>query len=307
MRTPLVSHGADPVATASSDLARALLEAVESVGPYQRAYPLLLETPPDMETVRIEDLVRSDALRAYAVRAVAEWSDHPMDEDPRAAVSRLARRYLGSVVTAVLAPLAHGVGVVIDTGRVRAIVQHDLPQGIVLGTHEALLCRERPASWPIAGIEVATLDELRDRVFGALLAHCAWVFDRIIAAIKVSPQLLWSTAAEQVDVLYDNAADGPAAAVFARAAADRDRLLLAETVPGVAGPNPLRDLLYWEAAAEGPEAGHVYHVRRVCCANFVVPGRTQGYCRNCDLITPAQRLEMWNEWRESVRVRGRVN
>jgi hypothetical protein len=42
----------------------------------------------------------------------------------------------------------------------------------------------------------------------------------------------------------------------------------------------------------------------VCCANFVVPGRSQGYCRNCDIITPQRRIEMWNEWRDAVRAQG---
>jgi len=129
-----------------------------------------------------------------------------------------------------------------------------------------------------------------------LFTHCAWLFDTVIANIKVSPQLLWSTAAEQVDSLYDNAIDGADAALFASAATDRDLMLFGETLPGVTGPNPMRDLLYWEPSSE---PAHRIEVRRVCCANFVVPGRTQVYCRNCDLITPAERLAKWNAWRAS--------
>ena len=71
-----------------------------------------------------------------------------------------------------------------------------------------------------------------------------------------------------------------------------------DRIPGVDGPNPMRGLLYWEPASE---IGHTNQVRRVCCANFVVPGRTQGYCRNCDLITPADRLRMYDEWHASVK------
>jgi ferric iron reductase protein FhuF len=288
-------------------LAAALREAAESVGPYQRAYPVFVETPPHMEAVALRDLVEPDQLRAYAARAVSDWSDHPADEDPRAAVSRFARRYLGSLITGVLAPLAHGIGIEAPPERVKAIVQNDLPQGIVLDVDGALLCRERPASWPVDGRELDSLDEVRDRVFGVLVAHLDWLFTRIVATIKVSPQLLWTTAAEQIDLIYDNAADGAAPAVFARAASDRERLLFAESVAGIDGPNPLRDLLYWEVATKGPEAGHRLTVRRMCCANYVVPGRTQGYCRNCDILTAAGRVEMWNEWRASVRAQGKVN
>ncbi len=125
----------------------------------------------------------------------------------------------------------------------------------------------------------------------------------MIASIKVSPQLLWSTAAEQIDDLYEHAIDGPAATVFSRAEPDRARMLFADDLPGIAAGNPLTDLLFWETSA-GPEPGHRIQARRVCCANFVIPGRTQGYCRNCGIITPARRLEMWNEWRATVRAQG---
>jgi ferric iron reductase protein FhuF len=184
-----------------------------------------------------------------------------------------------------------------------AIVQKDLPQGIVLRVDEVLLSSERPATWPVEGRDVGSLERLREEALAGYFRHLAWQFGEVTAAIKVSAQLLWSTAAEQVDLLYDNAADGPAAEVFARAEPDRRVMLFGDRVPGIDGPNPLRDLLYWEAA-DGPEAGHRIQVRRVCCANFIVPGRTQGYCRNCDIITPQQRTRMWNEWRQGVRAQG---
>ena len=241
---------------ADQALQAALDRAVESVGPLARPYPIYLAEPPAAESIAAVDLMQPETLRSYAARAVKEWSDRPLDEDPRAAVSRLIRRYLGSVITAALVPLVHGVGLELAPERVRVIMQSDLPQGTVIDVDEVLVSSERPSTWPVHGAEVATIAELRDRVFAALLGHISWS--------------------------------------FAAASADREQLLFAKELPGMAGPNPMRDLLYWEPAGDRI---HQIQVRRVCCANFVVPGRTHGYCRNCDLITEERRLVMWDEYR----------
>jgi len=286
---------------ADQALQTALDRAVESVGPLARPYPIYLAEPPGAESIAAVDLMESVTLRRYAARAVKEWSDRPLDEDPRAAVSRLIRRYLGSVVTAALVPLVHGVGLELAPERVRVIMQSDLPQGTIIDAREVLVSAERPATWPVRGTEVASVAQLRDRVIAALLGHISWSFAAIIGSIKVSPNLLWSTAAEQVDLLWEYAIDGPTPAAFAAASADREQLLFANALPGIAGPNPMRDLLYWEPAGDRV---HQIQVRRVCCANFVVPGRTQGYCRNCDLITEERRLVMWDEYRGASLKRG---
>ena len=279
---------------ADQALQAALDRAVATVGPLARPYPIHLAEPPDAESIAAVDLMQPEALRHYAARAVKEWSDRPLDEDPRAAVSRLIRRYLGSVVTAALVPLVHGIGLDLSPERVRVIMQSDLPQGTVIDVDEVLICAERPATWPVSGTDVTSLDRLRERVFAPLLTHLSWAFAAVIANIKVSPQLLWSTAAEQVDLIFEYSIDGPDPEAFARAKADREQLLFATELPGIAGKNPMRDLLYWETAGDRI---HQIQVRRVCCANFVVPGRTQGYCRNCDLITEERRLAMWDEYR----------
>jgi ferric iron reductase protein FhuF len=288
---------------ADADVGAALLRAVESVGPFHRPYRVHLTPPAGSEVVPVRQMFEPAPLRRFAARAVADWSDRPLDEDPRAAVSRLIRRYLGSLTTAVLAPLAHGIGVDVSPERVGAIVRNDIPQGIVLRVDEVLTSEERRASWPVAAREVGPLERLREETLTRYFRHLQWSFEQVVASIRVSPQLLWSTAAEQIDLIYDNAADGPAADVFARAESDREVMLFGERLPGIDGPNPVRDLLFWEIA-EGPEAGHRIQVRRVCCANFVVPGRTQGYCRNCEIITPQRRIDMWTEWRAMVRSQG---
>ena len=279
---------------ADQALQAVLDRAVESVGPLARPYPIYLAEPPGAESIAAVDLMQPERLRHYAARAVQEWSDRPLDEDPRAAVSRLIRRYLGSVITAALVPLVHGVGLELAPERVRVAMQRDLPQGTIIDAREVFVSAERPATWPVHGTEVASVAQLRDRVIAALLGHISWSFAAIIGSIRVSPNLLWSTAAEQVDLLWEYAIDGPTPAAFAAASADREQLLFATDLPGITGPNPMRDLLYWEPAGDRM---HQIQVRRVCCANFVVPGRTQGYCRNCDLITEERRLVMWDEYR----------
>jgi hypothetical protein len=286
---------------ADQALQAALDRAVESVGPLARPYPIYLSEPSGVESIAAVDLMQRETLRSYAARAVKEWSDRPLDEDPRAAVSRLIRRYLGSVITAALVPLVHGIGLELAPERVRVIMQSDLPQGTIIDVDEVLASADRPATWPVHGTEVASIAELRDRVLTAILGHISWSFAAVIGSIKVSPNLLWSTAAEQVDLLWEYSIDGPTPAAFAAASADREQLLFAKTLPGIVGPNPMRELLYWEPAGDRI---HQVQVRRVCCANFVVPGRTQGYCRNCDLITEERRLVMWDEYRGASLKRG---
>ena len=278
----------------NAELQSALADAVASVGPLARPYPIYLATPVGAETIAAEELMQRDTLRSFAARAVKEWSDRPLDEDPRAAVSRLIRRYLGSVITAGLVPLVHGIGLDLSPARVRVIMQSDLPQGTVVDVDEVFVSAERPATRPVRGTDVGSAASLRERVLGPLLAHLSWTFDSVVANIKVSPHLLWSTAAEQIDLVWEYAIEGQNPEAFQRAQDDRDYLLASEILPGIAGPNPLRDQLYWEPSSDGL---HRIQVRRVCCANFVVPGRTQGYCRNCDLITAERRLVMWDEYR----------
>jgi hypothetical protein len=287
-----------PVIAETAPLQAALRETVDGIGSFARGYPVYLDAPDGAETISAKELHTPGPLRDFAMRAVKEWTERPLDQDPRAAVSRLIRRYAGSVVTAAMAPLAHGIGLDTSPHRIDVIIKGDLPRGIVLRVDEVLGCADRPATWPVATRQVVSLARMREDVFANLFAGFAWSFEQVIASIKVSPQLLWSTVAEQVDLLWENAMDGRDAAVFARAVEDRELALTDENLPGVGGPNPMRDLLFWEPSNE---EGHRVEVRRVCCANFVVPGRPDVYCRNCGLITPAERLTKWSAWRASVK------
>ncbi len=160
---------------ATGGLQAALTDAVARVGPYLRAYRAYVEAPAGIEVVAAVELAKREPMRAYAARAVKEWSDHPLDEDPRAAVSRLVRRYAGSLITAALVPLAHGVGLDVSPERVGIVMHNDLPQGSLLRVDEVLVCAERPTAWAVNGRDVRTVDALREQVLGTLFRHFTWL------------------------------------------------------------------------------------------------------------------------------------
>jgi hypothetical protein len=291
-------------AVRSQDLADALARACAKLGRFGASYPVHLTAPAGAELVPATALLEPATMREYAARALKEWSDHPLDEDPRAAVSRLMRRYCGALAAAALIPLANGVGLDVSPERVTFIIRLDMPGGTVLDVGpEVLVTRERPTTWPVSGNDVGTVTALRDRTLEIFFRHLAATFEAVLAQVKVAPNLLWSTAAEQIDGLYENAVDGHPGEAYAPFAQDRERMLFADTIPGIPGTNPLRGLLYWETV-DAPDFPRPLQVRPICCANFVVPGRPNVYCRTCGLITQEQRITMWRDWRESVRKQG---
>jgi ferric iron reductase protein FhuF len=73
--------------------------------------------------------------------------------------------------------------------------------------------------------------------------------------------------------------------------ADRALLFDAETVPGIRGPNPLRDLNWDEEFPEIGE-GRTVGIRRVCCLSVYLPDRPGRYCGNCPLPTHAERVAL---------------
>lgn len=295
------ADGHIPTTFGSADLGAALADACERVGRFGRSYRVHLAAPAGAELLPATELLRPAVLRAYAARALREWSDHPLDEDPRAAVSRLMRRYCGALAAAALIPLANGVGLDVSRERVTFVIRLEMPGGTVIDARPGVLvARERPTTWPVQGRDLDTSVALRERTLEIFFSHLASTFDAVLAAVKVAPNLLWSTAAEQIDLLYENAVDTYPGEAYAPFAEDRERILFADAIPGVAGPNPLRGLLYWETI-DAPDFPRPIQVRPICCANFIVPGRPTVYCRTCGLITQAQRVTMWREWRESVR------
>jgi ferric iron reductase protein FhuF len=294
--------------TATAELQAAIDAAVARLGRFGGSYPIHLAPPVGHEVVPATETLSDERIRDFSERAILEWTDHPEEEDLRAAISRFMRRYCGSMASAALVPLAAGVALDVALDRISFLIRDDMPKGVVLdlgGGERPIVSPERPTDWPLeaAGVAVetvATVAELRRRGLENLVgANLVPAFERVLATVHVSPKLLWSTAAEQIDLLYDNAADGHDAAGFAPFAADRTAILFGDALPGFDGPHPLAGLLEWETVLD-PLFPRPLQVRRICCVNYVVPGRPGKYCRTCGLITPEERLAMWRSWKASV-------
>jgi hypothetical protein len=283
-------------------LARAVADAVARLGRFGSSYPVYLAPPSGYEIVTAEDMLQPERLGSYCERAITAWTQHPEEEDIRAAASRLMRRYCGSLASATFVPLAHGVALDVSLPRVAFLIRDEMPMGVVLdlSADGPWVSPERPTAWPLDDARsVATLAELRERAWLSLFSeHLAPAIERVLSYAKLNPKVLWSTAAEQIDLLYENALDGFGPTELANLSADREVALFASTLPGLLGANPLRNLLTWETVAD-QAFPRPLQVREICCVCFVIPGRN-AYCRTCGLISQEERLTLWRSWRASV-------
>jgi ferric iron reductase protein FhuF len=278
-----------------SPLERAMFESFSKFGRIGSSYRVYFEQPSYEEVVSCEEALDPDRLRTYFTRAIKDWSDHPGEEDQRAAASRFLRRYCGSIAAATTIPLANGVALDVSIPRVSLLVRNDMMLGTVLdraGARE-FVSPERPTTWPIDATPVPTVGELRTRAFESLFRdNLVPAFERIREAIGVSTKLLWSTAAESIEYGYEHARPYYDDLGWVPIEQDRAAIHFADTVAGVDGPNPMRGLLEWEDY-DDPEVPGPLQVRRICCVNYVVPGREPRYCRTCGLLTTEQRHELW--------------
>jgi hypothetical protein len=282
-------------------LQRAFHGAHQKLGRLGASYPVWLEPPPVWETVPCLDLLTTERMTTFFERAIAEWSSDPSDEDIRAAASRFMRRYLLSVAAPTWLALANGVAWGLTLERIAVVMRPDLPLGAVLDLRGlgAFVSPERPTRWPVEG-DAVSLAELRERALAPLYGDVhVRSFERVLSHVRVSPRLLWSTAAENVDYYCENAADLLDADERAPYLADREHILFGRTLPGIEGDNPLRDLLAWDDLSDDPRFPRPLQVRTVCCANYVVPGRPERYCRTCGLLTPGERRERWIRYVDS--------
>jgi ferric iron reductase protein FhuF len=105
---------------------------------------------------------------------------------------------------------------------------------------------------------------------------------------------MWTNAAEWVSMV-SNAADeylGPErAAPFVE---DRIALFSADTLPGVPGPNPLRDLIEWDAYVADDFPRGVER-RRICCMTYMLSDRLGRLCSNCPFLSVDERVAMVRE------------
>ena len=283
-------------------LQSAIYASHQKLGRLGASYAVWLEPPTTWEVIPALELLTTKHMTNFFERAILEWTDHPEEEDIRAAASRFMRRYLLSVAAPAYLALANGVAWDLTLERISIVMRPDLPLGAVIDIRglDAVTTPERPTRWPITPIKgtmVPTLDDLRDRALRPLFGDVhVRSFERVLGHVHVSPRLLWSTAAENVDYYYDNALallEGDERAVWA---ADRERILFGDTLPGIEGESPLAGLLAWDDFRSDPLFPRLLQVRTVCCVNYVVPKRDPRYCRTCGLISPDERHDLWRRY-----------
>lgn len=284
-------------------LREAVYRAQAAFGRVGASYALHRERPAGHEVVTCEELLDVANLRTYFTRAISEWSADPGEEDQRAAASRFLRRYVGAISAASLMPLTNGVAIDVSIPRVSLVIRRDLTLGSVvdLAGSDIVVSPDRPTTWPVEGTSVGTTEELRAHAFASLFAgNLVPAFDRIQEAVGVGRNLLWSTAAECIEYLYENGHPFLDAGLWSRVEEDRAVVHGGDTVPGIVGPNPMKDQLSWERF-DDLDLAYPVQVRRVCCVNYVIPGRKPSYCRTCGVIDVEERHELWRQYVEAQR------
>lgn len=296
------------MAVESATSTKALRDVVEAgidrLGRDGRSHMLYTAPPEGEEVVPALELLSVENLRRASERAVTAWSAHPSEEDMRAAVSRFWRRYTHCLGLPLLLPVVSGVAVDFSLARTSIVMKAatasakvaDMPGGLVvdLDGAEVFTSDERPTNPPITGSNVGTMRDLRERAIASIMRdQFAAAIERILKFVKVSPNMLWAQVAETVDLEYEYVIDHFTADEYAPFAEDRQLILFGETLPGIAGPNPLAGQLEWETI---PGFKRPRHVRKVCCINYIVPGRPEPYCRSCGIISRDERLMIWGRY-----------
>jgi ferric iron reductase protein FhuF len=288
---------ADTLQSTTDPLQAAVWATFRNFGRIGASYPVYFRRPACWETVPAEELLRLENLRGYFTRAINEWSDHPSEEDQRAAASRFLRRYVGSIAAAALIPLSGGVALDVAVPRVQLLIRSDLTLGTVIDLAGATVYASpaRPTRWPIEAVALPSVEELRQRAYESLFRdHLVPALERIHSAIGVSWKLIWTTVAESIEYMYEHAPPYFDDAGWAPIAEDR-AVVRADTVPGIEGANPMKGLIEWEDFGDPEVAGPV-QLRRVCCVNYVVPGRGTPYCRTCGLLSASERHRLWRQY-----------
>jgi hypothetical protein len=284
-------------------LAETIASGLKRFGRFASDHPIYLEAPAGIEVIPAMDLLDKGFLRSASERAILEWTTSPSEEDVRAALSRLWRRYCDSLGMAVVLPLANGVALDFAFARCSFVMGSYMPYGVVVDLRGAELftCEERPTTWPVNGTKLRTLAELRARVQRNVLSeHVDVAIDHVLEFVKVSPRMLWATMAEAIDLAYDGGVDHHTPEEYAPIREDHRAMFFDETLPGIDGPNPLAGQLEWESI---PGFKRPQQVRKVCCFNYVVPGRPEPYCRTCGIISRDERLMIWGRYARDPKAR----
>jgi ferric iron reductase protein FhuF len=201
--------------------------------------------------------------------------------DMRAAASRFTRAYCMAVARPVIAALA--IGIPLDASLARSAIvwrpwtvrgaSAASPQGIHLDLDASTVSATGRST-----------DEVRAEVFRHLFAeHLALVFERVLSVVKLSPKVLWGSAAEAIGGLETAAAerlDAESARPFVETC---QTVLIIEALPNIPGPNPLLSQVRWHDVGRA-DFPHGLMIRRICCVALALPDRVgQTYCGACPI------------------------
>ncbi len=207
--------------------------------------------------------------------------------DMRATASRFTRVYCMAVVRPVVVALAMGIG--LDASLSRASVVW-LPWSIrgSSGTnpHALHLGPDAIMAWR------GSREELRRQVLRHLFAETlAVLFERVLRLVKLSPKVLWSNAAEALGGVASAAAEELDVAGARRYIDEVDAILAMDTLPGIAGSNPLHGQVRWDDVQRS-DFPHGLMTRRICCVSFTIPDRLGQYCGACPLPPVQERIDL---------------
>lgn len=280
-----------------------LAQRLDSLGRWAQGRFVLTPGPAD-ETIPAVRYLDPDRLTAEVARAadvplhnISHGAGDEDDLDLRIAVSRFTRHYCAAMSIVAFAGLAQGVGFNLAADRCTLIIQYEIPfrLSIRVDAEDTLRCAERPASWPVNGPTVETLDELRRYVWRKLYGeNIGPVFNQVLTLFGVSPKLIWANAAEWAGMMSDAAEeylDESAAEPFI---ADRKALLDAESLPGLDRVNPLSGQLDW-VAVDGDGYPQEVQTRRTCCITYLLKDRRGRLCQNCPHLPLEDRVALIRE------------
>ena len=285
-------------------LDQAVFDALTPFGRMGASFPIYFSPPAEQELVSNAELLEDERLGSYFTRAISAWSANPSEEDQRAAASRFIRRYCGAIGTATLIPLAHGIAFDVSIPRVKLLIRNDMTLGVMLDLEgaEVFTSEERPTTWPLKATRLRTLSELRERAFRSMFAdNFVPAFERVLRHVRVSEKLMWTNAAESIELMYEYGVGSHDTAGWQPFADDRNAVHFGETIPGIEGPNPMLGLVEWETFENDPLLPLPCQMRRVCCVNYVVPGRNPRYCRTCGLLSHEERHQQWHAYEAANR------
>jgi hypothetical protein len=234
-------------------------------------------------------LLREVVQRGANVNAPPDRPDTSVDL--RAAASRFLRQYARSTVVPLATALAKGLGIDLSLERCSVLIAQNTPNGLVIDALDfdgpgsgPLLCVERPTAADVDGRPVSDVRSFRSAVYERFFSrNVGPLIAALDSFVRVSPRLHWSNLAECFALSAESALHRMTPQDARSFVDDRDDVLGRPDLPGVVGPNPMRDQVRWERAQ-----GRTLLVRNICCICFTIGDRLGRYCPTCPLISVDQ-------------------